>query len=161
MSAASCLLIVFTKGFGKPHVARLLRTHGARLGHVYQSTAREWHKWQSAHRNVSMAAPKMLDLTLNLTYGARAGDFDDKLTNDHLSSLYAITSVRRSNATYHHFVPVLRFWPDKMNIVIEANKERRRCVDILYGQYPQKAADGEAPTCIVSSLAVDKLTLEE
>ena len=50
----------------------------------------------------------MLDLTLNLTYGARAGDFDDELTNSLLNSLYAITSVRGSTSEYRHFVPLLQ-----------------------------------------------------
>jgi hypothetical protein len=49
----------------------------------------------------------MLDLTLTLTYGARAGDFDDALTNKLLNSLYAITSVQGSTAEYRHFVPIL------------------------------------------------------
>ncbi|RDW58494.1 hypothetical protein BP5796_12424 [Coleophoma crateriformis] len=103
----------------------------------------------------------MLDLTLNLTYGARAGDFDDELTNNLLNSLYAISAVRGSTATYRHFVPFLRIWPRKTDKVREAIKERRRCIDILYSQYLQKVADGEAPTCIVSSLGAEKLTLEE
>jgi phenylacetate 2-hydroxylase len=103
----------------------------------------------------------MLDLTLNLTYGARAGDFDDQLTNDLLNSLYAITSVRGSTATYRHFVPFLRLWPETMDVVKVGIKERQRCTAILYNQYLKKVADGEAPQCIVSSLSADKLTLEE
>jgi phenylacetate 2-hydroxylase len=103
----------------------------------------------------------MLDLTLNLTYGARAGDFDDALTNSLLNSLYAITSVRGSTADYTHFVPLLRILPERSSNVMEAVKERQRCIDIFYGQYLRKVADGETPTCIVSSLGADKLTLEE
>jgi phenylacetate 2-hydroxylase len=103
----------------------------------------------------------MLDLTLNLTYGARAGDFDDELTNSLLNSLYAITEVRGSTATYRHFVPFLRLLPEPPSKTFEAAKERERCIDILYGQYLQKVADGEAPTCIISSLGADKLTLDE
>lgn len=103
----------------------------------------------------------MIDLTLNLTYGARAGDFNDDLTNSLLNSLYAITSVRGSTAAYRHYVPLLRLIPEGPNGVVEAAKERQRCIDNLYGQYLQKVADGETPTCIVSSLGADKLTLDE
>lgn len=103
----------------------------------------------------------MLDLTLNMTYGARAGDFDDELTNSLLNSLYAITEVRGSTATYRHFVPLLRFFPEKTSKTIEAAKERERCINILYGQYLQKVAEGETPKCIISSLGADKLSLDE
>ncbi|KAH8888144.1 cytochrome P450 [Thozetella sp. PMI_491] len=103
----------------------------------------------------------MLDLTLNITYAARAGDFDDELTNRLLNSLYEITEVRGSTATFRHFVPFLRMWPEKMSKVMAAAKERQRCIDILYGQYLQKVADGEKPQCIVSSLSADKLSIDE
>jgi phenylacetate 2-hydroxylase len=103
----------------------------------------------------------MLDLTLNLTYGARAGDFDDDLKNSLLNSLYAITAVRGSTAEYRHFVPPLRIIPEKSNNVIEAVKERQRCIDIFYGQYLKKVVDGETPTCTVSSLGANQLTLDE
>jgi phenylacetate 2-hydroxylase len=103
----------------------------------------------------------MIDLTLNLTYGARAGDFNDELTNNLLNALYEITSVRGSTATYRHFVPLLRIIPEGMSKTMKAAKERQRCIDIFYGQYLQKVANGETPTCIVSSLGADKLTLEE
>jgi len=103
----------------------------------------------------------MLDLTLNLTYGARAGDFDDELTNSLLNSLYAITAVRGSTAAYRHFVPLLRIIPDGNENVLDAVKERQRCIDIFYGQYLEKASKGEKPTCIVSSLGADKLSLDE
>lgn len=105
----------------------------------------------------------MLDLTLNLSYGARAGDFDDELTNSLLNSLYAITSVRGSTAEYRHFVPLMNLIPRRggEKIVIDAAKERQRCIDIFYGQYLDKAKKGETPTCIVSSLGADKLTLDE
>jgi hypothetical protein len=70
----------------------------------------------------------MLDLTLNLTYGARAGGFDDALTNNLLDSLYAITSVRRSTAEYRHFVSLLWVVPERSNSVLEAVKECQRCI---------------------------------
>ncbi|RDW58438.1 hypothetical protein BP5796_12368 [Coleophoma crateriformis] len=103
----------------------------------------------------------MLDLTLNLTYGARAGDFDDELTNRLLNSLYEITSVRGSSATYRHFVPLLRIIPEGVSKTMAAAAEREKCIDIFYGQYLQKVAQGETPQCILSSLSSDKLTLDE
>jgi phenylacetate 2-hydroxylase len=99
----------------------------------------------------------MLDLTLNLTYGARAGDFDDAFMNKLLNSLYAIKSVQGSIAVYRDFIPILRVIPKNSNNVMDAVKERQRSIDIFYGQYLQKFNDAETPTYIVSSLGADKL----
>lgn len=101
------------------------------------------------------------DLTLYITYGARAGDFDNELTQTLLQSIGDVTSVRGSTTEYRQYVPLLRLRRIKVSPVIEAVKVRQGCIDKLYGQYLQKVADGESPQCIVSSLSADKLSLEE
>jgi hypothetical protein len=91
----------------------------------------------------------MLDLTVNLTYGARAGDFGDDLTNNLLNSLYAITAVRGSTAEYRHFVPLLRIIPERSNNVIEAVKERQRCIDIFMASIFRRLVTGQ-PLLVLS-----------
>lgn len=101
------------------------------------------------------------DLTLYLTYGARAGDFDNDLTKTLLQSIYDVSSVRGSTTAYRQYVPWLRWRKVKASIVINAVAKRQVCIDKLYNQYLDKVANGEKPQCIVSSLSADKLTLDE
>lgn len=103
----------------------------------------------------------MFDLALHMTYGAKAGEFDNELSNRLLASLSIITESRGSTASYHHYVPLLRLWPEKHSSLIAAANERDECVQVLYNQYKRKAAVGKAPDCLVSSLSADKLTPEE
>lgn len=103
----------------------------------------------------------MFDLALHMTYGARAGEFADELSNKLLASLSIITESRGSTTSYHHYVPLLRLWPEKHSRLIAAAKERDECVQVLYNQYKCKAAEGKATDCLVSSLSADKLTSEE
>ncbi|RDW85998.1 hypothetical protein BP5796_04323 [Coleophoma crateriformis] len=103
----------------------------------------------------------IVDLALNLTYGARPGDFDDEFTKNLLDSLYAITEVRASTTAFRHYVPLLRLLPEGISKTMAAEKIRQKHIDKLYNQYLEKVAAGETPKCIVSSLGSDKLTLEE
>lgn len=103
----------------------------------------------------------MFDLALHITYGARIGEFDDELSNRLLNSLNVITESRGSTASYRHYVPLLRIWPEKKTKLIAAAEERDECVKVLYDQYTRKATEGKAPDCLVSSLIADKLTPEE
>lgn len=103
----------------------------------------------------------VIDLTLYITYGARVGDFDDELTTQLLQAIADVSSVRGSTSTYRQYVSLLRLRPLKISKVIDGVARRKKCIDVLYGQYLQKVADGEGPRCIVSSLSADKLTLEE
>ena len=103
----------------------------------------------------------VIDLTLYLTYGARAGDFDNELTNTLLQSIADVASVRGSTTSYRQYVPLLRWRKVKMSKVIDAVARRQVCIDKLYNQYLEKVDNGESPKCIVSSLSADKLTLDE
>lgn len=92
----------------------------------------------------------------------RVGEFDDEFTNGLLDSIYTISSVRASTASYKSFVPLLRIFPEKTSTTMKAVKDRTKRIDTLYETYLQKVEKGEADLkCIVSSLGKDKLTLEE
>jgi phenylacetate 2-hydroxylase len=102
-----------------------------------------------------------MDLALAITYGARMDELTGEFAQGLLGSIHAVTIARSSTIAWRPFVRLLRIWPQSTSVVIEAEKVRRKHIDHMYNQYLQKVADGNKPTCIVSSLSADKLTLAE
>lgn len=102
-----------------------------------------------------------MDLTLAITYGARMDEFTSQFANGLLGSIHAVTMARSDTIAARPFVRLLRMLPQSSSAVIRAEKVRRKHIDAMYNQYLRKVADGNTPTCIVSSLSADKLTLDE
>ena len=103
----------------------------------------------------------IMDLVLAITYGARMDELSGEFPQGLLGSIHAVTIACSSTIAWRPFIRLLRIWPQSTSVVIEVEKVRRKHIDHMYNQYLQKVADGKKPTCIVSSLSADKLTLAE
>ncbi|KAF2768366.1 cytochrome P450 [Teratosphaeria nubilosa] len=100
----------------------------------------------------------VFDLALSLTYGARFGEVDNEFMIKFLWSINAISAVRSSTKTYRHFIPLLRWIPDRTSETIRAEKIRAKHVEVLYSSLQERVAGGEDVECVVKSLHDDKLS---
>jgi phenylacetate 2-hydroxylase len=103
----------------------------------------------------------VFDLALSLTYGGRFGEVHDAFMVKFLWSINAISAVRSSTKTYRHFIPILRWIPERTSETIRAERVRAQHVEVLMKRYHQRVAAGETVDCIVKSLGDDKLTEDE
>lgn len=103
----------------------------------------------------------VFDTCLSLTYGARFGDVNDDFMIRFIKSINDISAIRSSTKTFRHFVPMLRMIPEGTSETIAAERVRATHVDVLYGSFKERVANGETVDCIVASLGEDKLTESE
>ncbi|KAF2091592.1 cytochrome P450 [Saccharata proteae CBS 121410] len=103
----------------------------------------------------------VFDLTLSITYGARFGEVNDEFMITFLRSINAISAIRNSTKSYRQWIPLLRLWPERTSETVAAERVRQKHLDVLYGGYKQRVANGEEVDCIVRSLGDDKLSEEE